>query len=107
MTTIGNIEHLVDKLCATVSSLRTERAQLRAQVDELKSKFAEKDLELIRAGKENQRTLEVLEREKLTLQKEKNQIEGQLKAIYDRISTLMPELSGTLSGAGGERSARG
>ncbi|HPE66410.1 MAG TPA: hypothetical protein PK849_09560, partial [Synergistales bacterium] len=65
MTTIGNIEHLVDKLCATVSSLRTERDQLRAQVDELKSKFAEKDLELIRTGKENQRTLEVLEREKL------------------------------------------
>ena len=50
MTTIGNIEHLVDKLCATVSSLRTERDQLRAQVDELKSKFAEKDLELRGGG---------------------------------------------------------
>ena len=107
MTTIGNIEHLVDKLCTTVSSLRNERDRLRAQVDELKSKFAEKDLELIRAGKENQRTLEVLEREKLALQKEKNQIEAQLKAIYERISTLMPELTGTLSGAEGERSAKG
>ena len=76
-------------------------------MDELKSKFAEKDLELIRAGKENQRTLEMLEREKLALQKEKTQIESQLKAIYERISTLMPELTGVIPNGGGERSARG
>ena len=103
MTMIGNIELLVDRLCATVSSLRSERDKLLAQCEEFKSKCAEKDLELIRLAKENQRTLELLEREQLALRKEKAQIEGQLRSLYERISAAMPELTDSLPNSREER----
>lgn len=91
MVTISHIEQLVEKLSEMIISLRTERDQLQQQMNELKNKIAEKELECIRISKENQRNLEVLEREKLTFQKEKNQIEGQMKALYEKLSSLLPE----------------
>ena len=105
MTNINKLDELVDKLCSTALSLREERDRLRQEVEELRGKFAEKDLEMIRAGKESRRAVEVLEREKMALRKEKEQMEGQLKAIHERISVVMPDLVDGVRGTGGERSA--
>jgi len=91
MVTISHIEQLADKLVEMVASLRNERDQLRTQYGELKNKFAEKELECIRMSKENQRSLEIMEREKLAFQREKSQIEGQMKILYEKLSSLMPE----------------
>ena len=96
--TIANIEELVDKIAGTIAALKTEHDQLRAQVNDLKAKCSEKDLESIRAAKEGQRALEMAERERLTSKKEKEQMEGQLRALYKKLSTLVPE-----AGAEGRR----
>lgn len=92
MVTISHIEQLADKLMEMVASLRNERDQLRVQYNEMKNKLAEKELECIRISKENQRNLEIMEREKLAFQREKSQIEGQMKALYEKLSSLMPEV---------------
>ena len=107
MTGIADIERLVDRLCTTLKSIRAERDQLRQELDGLRGKFAEKDLELIRAAKESQRSLEVMEREKMAIRREKEQIEGQLKSIYERSSTLMPELSEGVAPQAPERGVKG
>ena len=103
MTTIGNIEHLVDKLCATVSSLRTERDQLRAQVDELKSN-CRKDLKPRQTGR---KTADARGARKGAYpqkgeEPDRRSVEGHL----DRISTLMPSCRAHHP-APEERSARG
>ncbi|MBL3540545.1 hypothetical protein [Aminivibrio sp.] len=91
MVTISHIEQLADRLVEMVASLRSERDQLRVQINEMKNKLSEKELECIRLSKENRRNLEILEREKLSFQKEKSQIEGQMKTLYEKLSSLMPE----------------
>ena len=91
MVTISHIEQLADKLVEMMTSLRNERDQLRTQYGELKNKFSEKELECIRLSKENQLNLVVMECEKLAFQREKSQIEGQMKALYEKLSSLMPE----------------
>jgi hypothetical protein len=48
-----------------------------------------------------------MEREKMAIRREKEQIEGQLKSIYERISTLMPELSEGVAPQAPERGVKG
>jgi uncharacterized protein (UPF0335 family) len=54
---------------------------------------SEKDLEHIRETKELQRTIERLERERMMLQKEKAQLDNQMKSVYDKLNALLPEQS--------------
>lgn len=89
--TIADIEELINKIAGTIAALKTERDQLRAQVNDLKVKCSEKDLESIRTAKEGQRALEMAERERLASKKEKEQMEAKLRALYKRLSTLVPE----------------
>lgn len=55
--------------------------------------MSEKDLEHIREMKELQRTIERLERERMMLQKEKAQLDNQMKSVYDKLNALLPEQS--------------
>lgn len=91
MTIITNMERLVDKIAGTVGALRKERDRLLLQVDELKSRLSEKELEIIRVGKENQRLLEISEREKMVSRKEKEQFEEQLKTLHGKLSALVTD----------------
>lgn len=91
MTIITNMESIVDKIAGIVGALRKERDRLQLQVDELKSRLSEKELEIIRVGKENQRLLEISERGKMASRKEKEQFEEQLKTLHGKLAALVTD----------------
>lgn len=89
---IGHIEQLAEKLEAMITSLKDERDSLKDQCEELKGRLAEKELECIRLSKENQRNVEIMERDRLSFQKEKSRGEEQMKALYEKLNSLMPDV---------------
>ena len=91
MGTLENLEQLTDRLVEMVTGLRSERDQLRIQVNDLKNQIGEKEIENIRVTKENQRNFEILEREKMAFQKEKSLMDGQMKSLYQKLSGLLPD----------------
>ena len=91
MGTLENLEQLTDRLVEMVTGLRSERDQLRIQVNDLKNQIGEKEIENIRVTKENQRNFEILEREKMAFQKEKSMMDGQMQSLYQKLSGLLPE----------------
>lgn len=88
---IGQIEQLAEKIAAMVTSLKDERDGLKTQCDELRARLAEKELECIRLSKENLRSVEIMDRERLSFQKEKARAEEQIKALYERLSSLLSD----------------
>ena len=91
MGILENLEQLTDRLAAMVTGLRSERDQLRMQVNELRNQIGEKEIENIRVTKENQRNFEILEREKMDFQKEKSLMDNQMKSLYQKLSGLLPD----------------
>ena len=91
MVTISQIEQLADRISEAMASLKNERDQLRLQNNELKNKLAEKELECIRVTKDIQRIREIIEREKLAFQREKSQVEGQMKTLFEKLNSILPE----------------
>lgn len=88
---IGQIEQLAEKIAAMITSLKDERDSLKTQCDELRARLAEKELECIRLSKENLRSVEIMDRERLSFQKEKARAEEQIKALYERLSSLLSD----------------
>ena len=104
MVTVTQIEQLADRLSEAIGALKKERDSLRQQLEALRATFSEKELEFIRIPKENQRNIEILEREKLASTREKSLIESQMDSLYDKLSAIMPEMQQTVPGFQGERS---
>ena len=92
------LERLVERLAGRMTSLQRERDGAVADAASLKAQLQEKDLELIRARKEAQRSVEQLEREKMTLQKEQQQLEQRFGEMLSRIRGLLPEESPSAGG---------
>lgn len=93
------LERLVERLAGRMTSLQRERDGAVADAASLKAQLQEKDLELIRARKEAQRSVEQLEREKMTLQKEQQQLEQRFGEMLSRIRGLLPEESPSAGGS--------
>jgi chromosome segregation ATPase len=88
---IGHIEQLAERLEGAIKSLKEERDGLKAQCEELRGRLAEKELECIRLSKENLRGVELMERERMSFEKEKSRAEEQMKALYERLNSLVSD----------------
>lgn len=95
-------ERLVDRLAGRMANLQRERDGAVAEAAALKGQMQEKDLELIRARKEAQRAVEQMEREKMALQKDQQQLEQKLGDLMAKIRGLLPE---EIPSSGGGRPA--
>ena len=62
MVSLSQIENVTDRITEYIRSLQQERDRLRAELNDLRSKVSEKDLERIRESKERERVSEALER---------------------------------------------
>lgn len=91
MVTLNSIEQLAGKLAEFIIKLKDENEQLKKEAALLRNKVSEKELEHIRETKEFQRNIELLEREKMALQKDKAQLDSQVKSVYDKLNALLPE----------------
>lgn len=79
---------ILDKVTEKVQNLEAERTQMAQQLQEVRRGLQEKDLELIRVRKENQRLIEQAERERMALQKEKEQMEHHLNSLAQKLDKL-------------------
>lgn len=93
MVSLSQIENVTDRITEYIRSLQQERDRLRAELNDLRSKLSEKDLERIRESKERERVSEALEREKMSFQKERSQLETQVKSLCDKLGALLPQQS--------------
>jgi FtsZ-binding cell division protein ZapB len=81
----------VDRLGEKLAEAIRERDAARNECGSLKVQIQEKDLEIIRVRKEMQRSVENLEREKMSLQKEHAEMDQRMADLFGRIRTLLPE----------------
>jgi transcription elongation factor len=93
MVSFSQIESVTDRLTEYIRSLQQERDRLRTELNDLRTKLSEKDLERIRESKERERISEALEREKMAFQKERTQLESQVKAVCEKLGALLPQQS--------------
>ena len=69
MQALEKMEQLIDNLCGKFSDIREENEKLTKQLEIMKGQLQEKDLEIIRLKKDNQRQIETIERELMRLKK--------------------------------------
>ncbi|QTX31338.1 hypothetical protein KAR29_08040 [Aminithiophilus ramosus] len=85
---LEQFEKILDKVTEKVQNLEAEKVQIGEQLQEARRALQEKDLELIRVRKENQRLIEQAERERMSLQKEKDQMEQRLSSLAQKLDKL-------------------
>ena len=87
-TQLKEMEQVVEKALEKMNHLRKERQEFLHQIETYEKTIQEKDLELIRLRKEQQRLLETKEREAMHLLKEQGQIEQKIKTLVERFEKI-------------------
>ncbi len=87
-TQLKEMEQVVEKALEKMNHLRKERQEFLHQIETYEKTIQEKDLELIRLRKEQQRLLETKEREAMHLLKEQGQIEQKIKNLVERFEKI-------------------
>lgn len=89
MSTLENIEHLVESLTGRVEKLLDEREKMTVEVEYLRSCLAERDREAVKAAQEMQVALEAARSDSLRLEQERSGIESKLQELNDRLISLV------------------
>jgi chlorite dismutase len=87
-TQLREIEQIVERALEKMQHLQEERQGLAGQIENYEKIIQEKDLELIRLRKEQQRLLETKEREAMHLLKEQGQVEQKIKNLVERFEKI-------------------
>lgn len=91
MSTLENIEKLVESLTGKVEELLDEREKLSAEVEYLRIRLAERDREAVKVAQEMQVALEVARTDSLRIEQERSGIESKLQGLNDRLISLVKE----------------
>ena len=91
MSTLENIEKLVESLTGKVEELLDEREKLSAEVEYLRIRLAERDREAVKAAQEMQVALEAARTDSLRIEQERSGIESKLQGLNDRLISLVKE----------------
>ncbi len=86
MQPLEKIEQLIDLLCEKFAAIKGENERLNKQIEDIKGQLQEKDLEIIRLKKDQQRQMESLERELMRLKKERSEYEDKLSKLHQKLS---------------------
>ncbi len=91
MSTLENIEKLVESLTGKVEELLDEREKLSAEVEYLRIRLAERDREAVKVAQEMQVALEAAHTDALRIEQERSGIESKLQGLNDRLISLVKE----------------
>lgn len=86
---LEKMEQLIDNLCGKFSDVREENEKLTKQLEIMKGQLQEKDLEIIRLKKDNQRQIETIERELMRLKKERSEYEEKISKLHQKLSAFL------------------
>jgi len=86
---LEKMEQLIDNLCGKFSDIREENEKLTKQLEIMRGQLQEKDLEIIRLKKDNQRQIETIERELMKLKKERSEYEEKISKLHQKLSAFL------------------
>ena len=91
MTTLANINHLIELLTERIDSILEERDALHEELVQLSEKLAERDEECERKTQEIHRICETIREEEFKRNREQDSIESKLQGLSDRLIDLVKQ----------------
>ena len=93
MRDLTELDQILDMVANRLSEASSAQVRLEDELMKTKKLLEEKELDKIRALKEKDRLIEALEREKMSLQKEKEILEGRIDEFFAKVRSLLPASS--------------
>ena len=93
MRDLTELDQILDMVANRLSEASSAQVRLEDELMKAKKLLEEKELDKIRALKEKDRVIEALEREKMSLQKEKDILEGRIDEFFAKVRSLLPASS--------------
>ena len=93
MRDLTELDQILDMVANRLSEASSAQVRLEDELMKAKKLLEEKELDKIRALKEKDRVIEALEREKMSLQKEKEILEGRIDEFFAKVRSLLPASS--------------
>ena len=93
MRDLTELDQILDMVANRLSEASSAQVRLEDELMKTKKLLEEKELDKIRALKEKDRVIEALEREKMSLQKEKEILEGRIDEFFAKVRSLLPASS--------------
>ena len=90
MRDLTELDQILDTVANRLSEASSAQVRLEEELMKTKKLLEEKELDKIRALKEKDRVIEALEREKMSLQKEKEVLEGKIDEFFAKVRSLLP-----------------
>ena len=93
MRDLTELDQILDMVANRLSEASSAQVRLEDELMKAKKLLEEKELDKIRALKEKDRVIEALEREKMSLQKEKEILEVRIDEFFAKVRSLLPASS--------------
>ena len=90
MRDLSELDQVLEMVASRLREASTVQVRLEEELMKAKKLLEEKELDKIRALKEKDRVIEALEREKMSLQKEKEVLEGRIDEFFAKVRSLLP-----------------
>ncbi|MBP5211450.1 MAG: hypothetical protein J6Z30_01205 [Pyramidobacter sp.] len=90
MRDLSELDQVLETVASRLREASTVQVRLEEELMKAKKLLEEKELDKIRALKEKDRVIEALEREKMSLQKEKEVLEGRIDEFFAKVRSLLP-----------------
>ena len=90
MRDLSELDQVLETVASRLREASTVLVRLEEELMKAKKLLEEKELDKIRALKEKDRVIEALEREKMSLQKEKEVLEGRIDEFFAKVRSLLP-----------------
>ena len=90
MRDLSELDQILEMVANRLSEASSVQVRLEEELMKAKKLLEEKELDRIRALKEKDRVIEALEREKTSLQKENEALEGKIDEFFAKVRSLLP-----------------
>lgn len=89
MSTLENIESLVERLVDKIETLLAEREEMLAEITRLRVRLADRDKEAVKASQNMRAELELAQTDAQRIEQERFRIESKLQGLNDRLIALV------------------
>ena len=91
MSTIENIENLIERLLGKIEALIDEREEMLAEISSLRDRLMERDKEAVKTTQDMRTDLEVARMDALRFEQERIRVEAKFKGLNDRLIALVSD----------------
>ena len=91
MSTMENIENLIERLIGKIGTLIDEREEKLAEISSLRERLMERDKEAVKNMQDMRVELEVAQMDALRFEQERIRIEAKLQNLNDRLTALVSD----------------